>query len=594
VDLATPPELACGTAGCPADAAEPAVDQARPAPPDVAPGRPAPDAAAPGADRAADLAVDVVPDAAGTPDLAVDAPEPQDATDDAHPAGDADPVRDATDDAQMDLTLPPPSADGSSDRPLDVPVMDLGTDLASDLAPDLLTTDAIVTDAPIKPNGAVCAVGSDCTSGICEDGVCCVTTCGQCRSCNLAGSAGTCAAIPAGGDSAGACPRDGVAVCGRDGTCDGNGACRFYPSGTVCRDPLCVFGNFTPPYTCDGSGACRASTPTACTPYTCASTTACRTSCSTNGDCVAPTICIASVCRQPKTSGQACAADAECLSGNCEQGVCCSSACAINCYSCNLPGTVGSCAPVPMGQDPLAHCPDLAANTCGTTGACNGTGGCVIWAQGTPCGDGATCTNGRARPAPTCNGASTCVTPPDVACVNHPCDAATNACKTTCANDGECVAPAKCVGGKCGGLKGDYFDGTDPAVAANLKFTRIDAQVNFNWDQPNSPDQALLGPDTFSVRWTGKVVPRFTETYTFITYSDDGVRVWVNGTQLINNWGNHGETRDTGTIALQADTAYDLTMELFQGAGGARARLLWSSASEPEQLIPQVRLTPAP
>ena len=34
--------------------------------------------------------------------------------------------------------------------------------------------------------------------------------------------------------------------------------------------------------------------------------------------------------------------------------------------------------------------------------------------------------------------------------------------------------------------------------------------------------------DTFSVRWTGQVQPQFTETYTFYTQSDDGVRLWVN------------------------------------------------------------------
>lgn len=44
-----------------------------------------------------------------------------------------------------------------------------------------------------------------------------------------------------------------------------------------------------------------------------------------------------------------------------------------------------------------------------------------------------------------------------------------------------------------------------------------------------------LGPDNFSARWTGFVVPEHTETYTFYTLSDDGVRLLVDGEAVIEN-----------------------------------------------------------
>ena len=80
------------------------------------------------------------------------------------------------------------------------------------------------------------------------------------------------------------------------------------------------------------------------------------------------------------------------------------------------------------------------------------------------------------------------------------------------------------------GLCGDYFN-TD--TLTDLKFTRIDNTVNFNWGT-GSP-AAAIAADTFSVRWTGQVQPKTSGNYTFFTQADDGVRLWVNGRQLIND-----------------------------------------------------------
>ena len=46
----------------------------------------------------------------------------------------------------------------------------------------------------------------------------------------------------------------------------------------------------------------------------------------------------------------------------------------------------------------------------------------------------------------------------------------------------------------------------------------------------------------FSARWTGDIV-RYTETYTFITTSDDGVRLWVDGRRIIDNYTDHAPPR---------------------------------------------------
>ncbi len=44
-----------------------------------------------------------------------------------------------------------------------------------------------------------------------------------------------------------------------------------------------------------------------------------------------------------------------------------------------------------------------------------------------------------------------------------------------------------------------------------------------------TPDANVIGPDTFSVRWTGQVQPQFSEEYTFVVQADDGCALWLNG-----------------------------------------------------------------
>ena len=67
------------------------------------------------------------------------------------------------------------------------------------------------------------------------------------------------------------------------------------------------------------------------------------------------------------------------------------------------------------------------------------------------------------------------------------------------------------------------------------RWTRTDPTVDFVWGASGRPRQASRRT-SFSVRWTGQVEAPSTGTYTFYTVSNDGVRLWVNGQQIINNW----------------------------------------------------------
>ena len=138
------------------------------------------------------------------------------------------------------------------------------------------------------------------------------------------------------------------------------------------------------------------------------------------------------------------------------------------------------------------------------------------------------------------------------------------------------------------GLTGSYYDN---ANLTDLKLTRVDPSVNFTWAS-GSPDP-LIGPDSFSARWTGQVKADHSQTYTFYTTSDDGVRMWVNGQLLIDDWTNHSAAQNSGTISLQAGQWYPIKLEYYEGSGSSVNTLSYASPSTPKQIIPANHLMPA-
>ena len=137
------------------------------------------------------------------------------------------------------------------------------------------------------------------------------------------------------------------------------------------------------------------------------------------------------------------------------------------------------------------------------------------------------------------------------------------------------------------GLRGDYFNAID---FSSFALTRIDPQVFFNWGQA-SPDPSIHATN-FAIRWTGQIQPKYSEVYTFSTISDDGIRLWLDGNLLINDWTLHSAKEDDASIALLAGP-HQITMEYYEGPTFAVAELLWQSASEPRAPVPMSQLYPA-
>jgi hypothetical protein len=142
-----------------------------------------------------------------------------------------------------------------------------------------------------------------------------------------------------------------------------------------------------------------------------------------------------------------------------------------------------------------------------------------------------------------------------------------------------------------GGLAGGYFNNLTLSGTPALTRNEI---VDFGWGS-GSPG-AGVNSNNFSARWTGSVMATSSGTYRFRTISDDGVRLWVNGVQVINNWSDHAATTNTsGTVNLVAGQRYTIRLEYYERSGQAVMRLRWlTPGSGTYVTIPGSALFPTP
>jgi hypothetical protein len=116
----------------------------------------------------------------------------------------------------------------------------------------------------------------------------------------------------------------------------------------------------------------------------------------------------------------------------------------------------------------------------------------------------------------------------------------------------------------------------DPYRPGELLAVRRDAGIDFpegNWQPTSVPS------DSFIAIWTGEIVTGPEGgVWRFRSDSDDGVRLFVDGTTVIDRWlGNAGI--GFGAIELEANTAYAFRMEFHEGNGGQFCFLEWAPPS---------------
>jgi parallel beta-helix repeat protein len=123
------------------------------------------------------------------------------------------------------------------------------------------------------------------------------------------------------------------------------------------------------------------------------------------------------------------------------------------------------------------------------------------------------------------------------------------------------------------GLNYNYYEGTWSTLPnfSSLMPVKTGTSANVSLDLRNKDLQ-------YAFQWSGFINIPAAGTYTFETYSDDGSKLYIGSTQVVNNDGEHASQFVTGSIALNAG-AYPITITYFQSYGGHTMEVYWSSNS---------------
>jgi hypothetical protein len=105
---------------------------------------------------------------------------------------------------------------------------------------------------------------------------------------------------------------------------------------------------------------------------------------------------------------------------------------------------------------------------------------------------------------------------------------------------------------------------------------RVDSVVDADWG--NGPPAKDFKTVEYSVRWTGTLIaPATIKGVSIDVTTDDGVRLFIDGKKVVDDWRDRSAETDSYVMDLEAGRAYDIQIEYYQDGGGASARLSWSA-----------------
>ncbi|MCL5667369.1 MAG: PA14 domain-containing protein [Patescibacteria group bacterium] len=142
---------------------------------------------------------------------------------------------------------------------------------------------------------------------------------------------------------------------------------------------------------------------------------------------------------------------------------------------------------------------------------------------------------------------------------------------------------SSCPGPADNAFSGCYYLGQN---FNNLVLSRTDNSVNFDWGG-GSPDPKVPA-DQFSAKWQGNFNFNSAGDYAFTATADDGVKVFLDGNPIIDQWHDQPATSYT-TIKNLASGTHNIKMEYYEAYGNAVAKLSWTqinSGSTPPSTLP--------
>jgi len=126
------------------------------------------------------------------------------------------------------------------------------------------------------------------------------------------------------------------------------------------------------------------------------------------------------------------------------------------------------------------------------------------------------------------------------------------------------------------GLNAEYFDNME--FNGKPVLTKTDKNIDFAW-WDKAPDTGI-NPDTFSVRWSGVIVPEKSGRYAFGGYGFSNFRVYFEDTLFVSFDGEFDPVKTYKFIDLTAGHAYKIKIEFFKKLRYAFMQLIWAVPNE--------------
>ncbi|GAB2591357.1 glycoside hydrolase family 2 [Streptomyces capparidis] len=144
------------------------------------------------------------------------------------------------------------------------------------------------------------------------------------------------------------------------------------------------------------------------------------------------------------------------------------------------------------------------------------------------------------------------------------------------------------------GLKGEYYVHSAPGAFDfhELTATALDTGLDIGNLEPRL--RVATGQDNdVSVRWTGRLVPETSGPHTFSMIGDNGFRLWIDGSPVIDHWVDDWEKEQTSApVELTAGRAHDIRVEFFEHYGGSNLHLNWIPPGGAKQPVPPSAFRP--
>ncbi len=117
--------------------------------------------------------------------------------------------------------------------------------------------------------------------------------------------------------------------------------------------------------------------------------------------------------------------------------------------------------------------------------------------------------------------------------------------------------------------RGEYY--SNQTLAGTPVLVRNDEAIDFHW-QKGSPAPNVPA-DRFSVRWQGSW-PFEEGGHRFYAFVDDGIRLWVAGVLVIDQWKDQAATLVSGDLYLKKGD-HDVRVEYYEAMDEALVRVWW-------------------